>query len=78
MADNQYKLTSTDRVKWLTNAGLFAAPVALIYLMFIQTNITLDGFQYTDFRPNEFVIGSMVTYVISSLIDLTKKFVSKS
>lgn len=78
MENNQYKLTKTDRVKWLVNTGLFAAPVALIYLGSVQANITLDGFQWEDFQASTFVIGSMVTYLISVSIDLIKKFVSVS
>lgn len=75
---NEYKLTKTDQTKWIKNTVLFSAPVALIYLGFVQTGITTDGFQWSDFIPNEFVIGSMITYLISTTIDLIKKFISST
>lgn len=76
MESDKYELSKTDWRKWAINVALFASPVALIYLGTVQGNINNDGFQWTDFQTNQFVIGSMITYVVSSAIDLIKKYVS--
>ncbi len=53
------------------------APVALIYLAFVATEITEQGFSLTDFVPSNFVLGSMVLYLINVLIDFFKKRLKK-
>lgn len=72
----KYTLTRTDVNKWLRNAALFAAPVALIYLTYVQSQIA-DGFSTSDLLPSAFVVGSMATYLINTLIDIVRKYVSK-
>ena len=63
--------------KWSLNARVFLAPVALIYLPFVTSNIEKDGFQLSDFTPNQIVIGAIVLYVMNLLLDWFKK-VAKS
>lgn len=69
------RLQNLDWCKWGKNTALFFAPVALIYLFFVQANLG-DGFTVEDFVPSQTVIGSMVLYLINVIIDFIKKFVS--
>lgn len=70
----EMQLTSIDKKKWAQNALLFTAPLFVLYLVFVQTNITSDGFDSTDFIPTREVIGGLFLYVINSLLDLLRKF----
>lgn len=72
----KYSLTRTDVNKWARNTALFAAPVVLIYLTYVQSQIA-DGFTTSDLLPSAFVVGSMATYLINTLIDIVRKYVSK-
>jgi len=74
---NKLGLTRIDTNKFLNNTLTFMAPVALIYLAFVATEITEQGFSLTDFVPSNFVLGSMVLYLINVLIDFFKKRLKK-
>lgn len=71
------ELTRTDQKKVWTNIFIFIAPVLLIYLGYVQTGIG-DGFAWADFVPNAFVAGSITTYLISTLIDIIRKFIGSN
>lgn len=74
----RFTLNSEDWAKWRMNLLVFFAPVASMYLLAVQANINLDGFQTADFYPSQVVMGGMIYYVVSTLLDLTKKFVTKN
>jgi hypothetical protein len=62
-----------DIQKWMSNSLLFIAPVAVIYLGFVAMNINNGGFAWSDFVPDNIIIGTMVLYVINIAIDFFKK-----
>lgn len=68
------RLLTLDWSKWIFNTLVFAAPLAILYLLFVQANINIDGFQVTDFQPTKEVIGGMILYVINVLLDFFKKY----
>lgn len=68
----RWQLNRADVQKWLKNAGIFLAPLALIYLAFVKANLA-DGMAVTDFVPNEVVIGAMTLYLVNVLTDLFLK-----
>lgn len=66
-------LRSMDFSKWLSNTLDFFAPVGLIYLAYVGTQVVTNGFALTDFIPSNFVSGSMVLYVINVVMDFLRK-----
>lgn len=72
----EYNLTRADRQKWLNNSLIFLAPLFVLYLVFVQTGITSDGFSMSDFIPTQEVIGGLILYIINTLLDLLRKFVA--
>jgi len=62
-----------DWSKWLKNALIFLAPLGLLYLLFVQANIQGDGFQLSDFRPSDQVIGGAMLYLINTILDYLRK-----
>jgi len=68
------RLMKLDWEKWGTNTLTFLAPLLIIYLVFLQANITGDGFQFKDFRPTDEVFGAMSLYLVNILLDFLKKF----
>ena len=66
-------LKTVDFDKWLNNTLDFFAPVGVIYLGFVATQIVDLGFAVTDFVPSNFVLGSMVLYIINVLLDFLRK-----
>lgn len=77
MVSPSRSLTGDDVKQWLKNTAIFFAPVALIYLLFVQANLQ-DGVSVTDFVPNALVVGAMTLYVINTLIDLIRKFATQN
>lgn len=71
-------LTKRDYKKWLTNAGIFIAPVAVIYLGSVVNAIGDGGFQWTDFSVNTIVAGSMILYVVNTILDFFRKLASSN
>jgi hypothetical protein len=76
MNSSRFKLTTQDLISWVQNAAFFLAPVAFIFIAFVQVNLE-DGFQWSDFAPNSFVMGSITTYVLSESLALIKKWYSQ-
>lgn len=68
------KLLSLDWNKWINNTLVFTAPVAILYLIFIQAEIRKDGIQWEDFKPSAEVAGAMVLYLTNVLLDFFKKY----
>ena len=77
LKDIKPTLKALDWGKWRMNALIFSAPMALIYLFATQNNIA-DGFEWADFVPNMFTLGSIASYLISTAIDFFKKFMVAS
>jgi len=73
----KYELTRTDRSKWIVNLVVFIAPVAILYLTQVQAGV-VDGVTAGDFIPSQFTFGAMTLYVINTLIDLLKKFMTNT
>ena len=74
---NRFQLTRSDVESWAKTAGLFLAPLALIYFAFVEQGLD-NGFQATDLVPNQFVWGSIVSYTLAEITALVKKFVSET
>jgi hypothetical protein len=69
----KYTLNKEDFKKVLNNAVVFLAPLLLIYLGSVISNIG-DGFALTDFIPDNIVIGAMVLYLLNAMTDVLKKY----
>lgn len=74
MESKRFELNRADVNSWLKVAGLFLAPVFVIYITFVLGNIN-DGFAWSDFVPSVFVQGAMVAYILNELLALLKKWV---
>lgn len=66
------RLSEYQREKWLHNAGVFLAPLVIIYLVQVQGNLN-DGFQWSDFGINQVMLGAMSLYIVNTLLDLLRK-----
>jgi len=73
MESKKWSLNSEEIKKFLKNTSIFFAPLALLYLGFVISEINKDGLQITDFVPTNPVIGAMVLYVLNVLVDFFKK-----
>ena len=62
-----------DFNKFFRNTMVFLAPVTLIYLGALALNVKDNGFQWTDFYVNNFVVGAMFLYLINVGIDFLSK-----
>ena len=59
--------------KWANNGLKLLSVPAIIYFGFVLANIQADGFQVSDFYFNDVVIGSILTYILSTLLDFFQK-----
>jgi hypothetical protein len=78
MVSKRFQITKNDIQKVTTNALIFFAPLATIYLSFVAGEIQKDGFSLNDLVPNQIVTGAMVLYVVNVLLDFFRKFVSET
>ena len=67
------RLNIEDMKKWMNNTLLFISPIAVIYLVFVTANVNEGGLSWSDFIPNNFVLGTMASYVLAVLLDFFKK-----
>ncbi len=70
------QLNMADIKKWLHNTLVFFAPVALIYIGFVITNVSSDGISWSDFIPNNATIGAFVLYILNVALDFFKKLIA--
>lgn len=70
----KWRLDWADMEKWTKNTMLFLVPVLVLYLGSVVANINLDGFSWSDFALNDVIVGSMVLYVLNTILDLLRKF----
>lgn len=75
MESKRFTINQEKASKILKNSLLFLAPVAILYLVFVQVKLG-DGFDVQDLVPTKEVIGGMVLYVINTLLDILRKFVA--
>lgn len=68
----KWNLSVADVERWLRNAGVFLAPVAVIYLLSIVP-LLQNGFSWSAFVPDPMVVGAMVLYLINTALDFFKK-----
>lgn len=73
LTSKKWQFNVADLDKWLINGLVFIAPVMVIYILFVIANINTEGIQWSDFVPNNFVIGSMTLYVLNIALDFFKK-----
>lgn len=71
--DTRLGLKTIDFSKWVSNTIDFLAPVGVIYLGFVATQIADAGFVLQDFVPSNFVLGAMVLYIINVVLDFLRK-----
>lgn len=74
MESKKWSLNWTEVDKWTKNTILFFSPVAVIYLVFVISNINQDGFAWSDFKLNDVIVGSIMLYILNVILDLFKKF----
>lgn len=67
-------LSGEDFNKWFKIAVLFSAPVLIIYVGFVLNNIQ-DGFEWSDFAPNQVVIGACVAYILNEVLAYLKRLI---
>uniref|UniRef100_A0A7V3JAX4 Uncharacterized protein n=1 Tax=candidate division CPR3 bacterium TaxID=2268181 RepID=A0A7V3JAX4_UNCC3 len=78
VVSKRFQVRKEDLQKVGKNALIFFAPLAVIYLSFVATEIEKDGFTWEDFRPNLVVLGAMILYVINVLLDFFRKWASET
>ena len=72
----RFTLSTNDYKKWGINSVVFLIPLILIYLNQVSSllhspNSVLGG---KDFYPSQFTMGAVVSYIISVLTDISKKW----
>ena len=67
------RLDSERLAKWWKNTITFLAPVIIIYLTSVVSNIQTADFSLLDFVPSNFVLGSMTLYLVNVTLDYLKK-----
>lgn len=67
-----WKFNSADFSAWLNNSLVFLAPLAVVYFGFVQANLQ-DGFSFSDFAPNDAVVGAFVLYIVNTATDFFRK-----
>lgn len=72
----QYKLSKTDKNKWVVNLKRFIAPLAILYVLQVVGTLSVDGhlFAPQDFYPSQMTQGGMVLYVMNSALDIFNKW----
>lgn len=71
----KYKLTKSDKGKWLTNLKRFTAPMLIMYVLQLSSMVSGGTVpQLTDLVPNALTQGSIWGYVLSSALDLFNKW----
>lgn len=72
----KYKLSRTDKDKWVRNLKRFVAPVGIMYLMQVVATLSVDGhlFAPQDFYPSKITQGGMILYFLNSIMDIFNKW----
>ncbi len=73
---DRFTLSTNDYKKWGINSLIFLIPLILIYLNQVSSllqspNHVMGG---KDFLPSQFTMGAIVSYIISVLTDISKKW----
>jgi len=76
MKNYRFELNNEELKKWFLDSMYFLAPLAIMYISFVQGNINNNGFQSSDFVPDDLVIGGMILYILNTAFNFFKKFVS--
>ena len=78
MVSPKCNLIKQDLKSWAKVALLFFAVPAMMYITYVTGNIEIDGFAWSDFIPNTFIQGSLVTWFLGEILALIKKFVESN
>ncbi len=78
VVSKRFQIREEDLKRVGRNALIFFAPLAVIYLTSVATEIQKDGFSWEDFKPNLVVVGAMILYVINVLLDFFRKWASET
>lgn len=72
----KFTLTDQDYQKSLKWALIFLAPLGVMYFGSVQAVLMTVGhtFHFTDFIPNQFVLGGGVLYIIERLYDISLRW----
>jgi hypothetical protein len=72
----KFSLNKCDWRKWFNNFLVFGViPVLIVYLYEVSVRITTSGLSLQCFIPNMVLLGAMVVALISSIINLLKKYI---
>lgn len=75
----RFTMVSVEVEGWIRNTLMFLAPLfILIYFPFVTNNIQTDGFQLSDFLPNQYVMGAITLYVGNVITDFLKKYLPET
>lgn len=75
MTSQPLSISKPEIVKVSKNALVFLAPLASLYLAYVTQNIQTAGFSWSDFTPNQMIIGALVLYLLNAVMDFMRKFV---
>lgn len=76
MQSKRFSLNKTEVLYTLERAKLFLVPLAVIYIPFVVTKVTTDGFQLSDFLLDQFQQGALVLYVLNRITTALQLFLS--
>jgi len=75
MQSKRFTLNKSDLLYTWDRAKLFLLPLVLIYVGFLITKVTTDGFQLSDFYLSEFEQGALVLYILNRITTAGKLFI---
>mgnify|MGYP001591989737 CR=1 FL=1 len=71
---DRFELNKWDFKKWIENQRSFLAPMGVLYLAFVITNVGNQGISFSDFVPSNGILSAMALYVLNALYDLFRKW----
>ena len=71
---SKWRLNAQDVQKWVRNALVFLAPVAMVYFGVVAGKLQ-DGVQLADFVVTPAVQGAIALYVVNTATDFFRKLV---
>ena len=73
MESKKWHLSSIDISRCFTNALIFLSPLGIIYFTSVISNMNDGVFSWSIFKITSLVAGSLMLYVLNTLLDLFRK-----
>ena len=71
----KWRLNMLDVRKWLKNAAIFLAPLAVIYLLPVTANLQ-TGFAWSAFAITPVMQGAIALYFVNTVLDFFRKLLA--